>query len=441
MRSRKYLVVFFILIVVVLLVVFWMLHRTPKVERLYSKLTSNVQDAGLFDNELYYFTGSFFAKYNFNDRKIIQLSDWLDIKDGSSNINWNKNAVVFSTKPAPGTRDDITTAASQLGADPSSSHWWRYDFTTKQYQLLDFAGIDGCTSLIQINNDSLLCQKASGDGNTVNEVYLFDLGSRSSNKVFSTKDTIGRLSAYGKDFGFIVTTLGGKQRVYQGDLITKKPKQIYLAKGDVSYKLGGEGQALISNTKEKIKGEDSHKEEDKTSKAMVNYELYFVQNGTLVNLGKVKAPLLTLYRNNGLFASSINGSVYELKNDKLELIEGPSKETLDAGAFIFSVDGESLLLQNGVLSTEEVVELNTRSASEYNPKEDADLTGNSWIDNSVDPLAAYLYLPNVKSSDQQALVGKHLSSRGFVPAEFNLTWVVDGFDFHTPIKPNAISIR
>ena len=63
---------------VVLLVVFWMLHRTPKVERLYSKLTSNVQDAGLFDNELYYFTGSFFAKYlpSFLDLILVEADTW-----------------------------------------------------------------------------------------------------------------------------------------------------------------------------------------------------------------------------------------------------------------------------------------------------------------------------------------------------------------------------
>lgn len=248
-------------------------------------------------------------------------------------------------------------------------------------------------------------------------------------------------SAYDGNFGFVVTTLGGKQSVYQGSASSGKSREIYTAKGDVAYKLGNDGSILISDTQIKIEGQNTHEEDSSKPVKDVNYRLYVMQGGKITEVGGVKSPGLTLYRNGALFASSLDGSIYQLKGGVVERIADPSTETEDYGSFIFEVGGESLLLQDSVLSTEDVVELNSRDPSEFNGKDDNDPTGNSWIDNSVDPFAVYLYLPNIPSSKQQALVGQHLTSKGFVPAEFNFTWVVDGVDFHTPIQPNAVIIR
>lgn len=439
--SRRFIVVLVLLVALVGVATFFIFHRQQKVDRLYSRLTSNVQSAGLINNEMYYFTGSFFAKYNFSERKIIQLSDWLDIKNGVENVSWDANAVVFSSKPSPGTRDDISTASSQLGVDPNTSHWWRYDFGNKQYQLLDFATIDACSALVQMNQEKLFCLQKSGETSTVTDVYMFDVAARSGTKIFTTNNTVDRLSAYDGNFGFVVTTLGGKQSVYQGSASSGKSREIYTAKGDVAYKLGNDGSILISDTQIKIEGQNTHEEDSSKPVKDVNYRLYVMQGGKITEVGGVKSPGLTLYRNGALFASSLDGSIYQLKGGVVERIADPSTETEDYGSFIFEVGGESLLLQDSVLSTEDVVELNSRDPSEFNGKDDNDPTGNSWIDNSVDPFAVYLYLPNIPSSKQQALVGQHLTSKGFVPAEFNFTWVVDGVDFHTPIQPNAVIIR
>ena len=193
--SRRFIVVLVLLVALVGVATFFIFHRQQKVDRLYSRLTSNVQSAGLINNEMYYFTGSFFAKYNFSERKIIQLSDWLDIKNGVENVSWDANAVVFSSKPSPGTRDDISTASSQLGVDPNTSHWWRYDFGNKQYQLLDFATIDACSALVQMNQEKLFCLQKSGETSTVTDVYMFDVAARSGTKIFTTNNTVDRLSA------------------------------------------------------------------------------------------------------------------------------------------------------------------------------------------------------------------------------------------------------
>ncbi len=128
-----------------------------KDSRDYSEITSNLQNSWLHNESVYFFSGSFFAKYNLENNKISRLSDYLNIKGGISSVSWDADSVVFQTNPRETDRDDVTTIAQQFNEKPFLPHWWQYDFQTKQYQLLDFAGINACSSLVQINDKLLAC--------------------------------------------------------------------------------------------------------------------------------------------------------------------------------------------------------------------------------------------------------------------------------------------
>lgn len=413
-------------------------------KRSYSKVTINVQDPWLHNEDVYFYTGSFFAKYDTNSNSISRLSDYLFIQNGIGSVSWLEDSVVFQTSPSSSDRDDVTTAAQQLGAKPYQSHWWKYDFKTKQYQLITLSDADNCDSLTQLSSMLLACVSPQNSGTGSVALRLLNLSSKSSKSVFTTDDDIVNVAADDKSVYFVTSGLNGNQSLHAVGLNSLNEKKLFSSNGQVAYYAYG-GQKILVNEVGYAQSKDLHADavRPKSSKQ----KLVLLDDGKAVLDKTVKSLPISLFSNDDgeVLFSSLDSSVKRIREGKVETLAKPAKPELARGDFLFSAQSKLFIVTpGGELSSSPPTPRkdNSKYPSSFNTKSDNDKTGNSFVDvESGGSQDVFLYLPNVSSSQQQQAVGDMLAQKGFKPSEFNFTWFVDGVDFHAPISPNAIIIK
>jgi hypothetical protein len=441
-----------LLVLAILAVIFFALGGSfvgnQKEDRPLSKVTSNLQLSWLHGNDLYFFTGSFFAKYNLNQNKIERLSDYLDIRSGINSASWSRDSVVFLTSPGDKDRDDVTTAAGQLGEKPYGSHWWKYDFTTRQYQLLEFAGIDKCDAVIQVSSGLLACAASkSGDGSAT-EVKLFDIQNKNAKTLAYSDDQISNISADGNSVFYIVNGLGGKQTLKAASVSSKENKTLYESGGQLAYYAYPNNEVLVDETQRANPGSEPNVEDETGAPTETSHKLTLFSAAKDVFSKKLKSLPISFYADPAgrVLVSSIDGTIYTVKDSKLQQLSKQSKQQLSQGDFLFKSSGRFYVLGNDyVLSSYPKKEqpAGYRAPESFDITKDNDPSGNSTIDEPGESGTrdAYLFLENVGSSEQELAVGNNLESRGFRPSEFRFKWIVDGVDFNAPIRPKAVIIR
>jgi hypothetical protein len=443
MINKRLLKILVLLLVVFVAVVLVYGHVNKKENRTFHRLTTNLQHFWLHGSDVYFYSGSFFAKYNLQTNQVVRLSDYLDIQGGISSVDWGTDAVVFQTNPSANNRDDVTTAASQLGLQPYEPHWWRYSFNDTQYQLLNFSGINDCSSLIQINHSLLACAKPQSSGSQSYQLNLFDVSSLTSKKLANSDDTIGGLATDGKNIFYTVTRLSGKQTLNEVNLSSQKVSELYRGDGTITYRAYTNDTLLINDVPVSNPGQtDSHA--DETPLIASSQKLVSLNNGGVVFTKNFRSLPISFYEDGGrAHISSLDGSIKYVEGNNLKQQFGTAAQPLKQGSFLFSYGGSLYMIGvDGILSSWPKLNNSHKDSSEFNISQDNDPTGNSWIDNESGGVRdAYLFRNDVSSSQQEQQVGANLEARGFWASEFNFNWVVDGADYHTPVAPKAIIIQ
>jgi hypothetical protein len=435
---------------VVLLALAWVvISHFNKPQRHFSEVTENLQSSWLHDGQLYYYTGSFFAKYDTSTGSISRLSDYLIIQNGISLPNWTPDAVVFQTNPASGDRDDVTTAAQQLGAKQYQSHWWRYDFQTKQYQLIALPGADTCEEVTQVSSSLLACAAPQSSGSSSMTLKILDLGSGSSRTLFSTDDDISNITSDSRNVYFVVTKLSGVQSLHSVSYSASPVhKELFSGDGQLTYYSYGEGRILIDDASNDTKSAKTGNTAEVSQQPFsAKQKLVLMNGGKTTFTKKIKSLPVSLFSDaagNALF-SSLDGSVSSVSGDGIKVLVKPASPVLKNGDFLFSAGDKlyNLGVNRKLYSSPGTPRGdNSKYPSSFNSVADNDPSGNSFINRLGNgQWNVYMYIPDVSSSQQQLAIGTMLEKKGFKPSEFNFTWVVDGADFNTPVSPNAIIIK
>ena len=420
---------------------------TQKEDRHYNVATYNLQNPWVQGDDIYYYTGSFFAKYNTTNGSISRLSDYLYINSGISSVSWDKQAVVFQTNPQQTDRDDAVVAAQELKVNPYLPHWWRYDFATKQYQLLNFSGIDECQPLTQLTSVLLGCIKPGKLGDTSSDVSIFDLQKRTSRKITANDNIVGDLTLLKNTLFYTVTSLGGQQSLNSINLSSGAHQTLYSSKGLISsyVPLDTNKIALNEITPNKAGSSTSHGSEDEGASDNLRQKLIILQNKEKIFDKNLDSYAVNLYQLQGqTFVSSRNGSINKVINNKLAQVGGSTRKPLSEGAFLFKINGKFFVINaNGnLLSSPSSNRKGFKKPDSFVAGKNNDPKGKSWIDfDKGGTRSVFLFSNNIPVSRQQLTIGNMLEKEKFRPSEFNFKWVVDGVDFHAPVKPQATVIR
>ncbi|MDB5170371.1 MAG: hypothetical protein JWO35_65 [Candidatus Saccharibacteria bacterium] len=413
--------------------------------RNYSKVAMNLRNTWQDNSDTYFFNGTYFGRYNLLNNQSDQLSDYLYIASGITSVDWSTQSVIFQTNPSETDRDDITTAAKNFNVSQYSPHWWRYDFTTKQYQLLNFAGINNCDSVTHISEALFACVGPKSANDTSSQLSIYNLPLKTATPLTSTDNSITNVSSDGNGIYYIETRLSLKQTLKTVDLSTRKVQPIYKSEGAITYQRFGETTAIIETPVEKLSiTEKSHSEEQ--NEPAYKQKVSVFKGGQPVLQKTIKSLPLGFAPGNTSTSQffSDNGALWYIRADSIDKVYGKTKDALEAGDKLFNINNKLFLLRNDgeLSSTSGLGKNNYRKPSDFKIDKDNTSTGNSYIDKTQSGTNdAYLFLTDTPVSKQQAEVYKNLAGNGFRPLEFSFKWVVDGADFHAPINPNAVLIQ
>ena len=421
-----------------------------KPTREYGDVTSNLQNAYLMDDALYFYNGSFFARYNTAKNTVDRLGDYMFIKNGISNLSWSPDAVVFQSNPQTQDRDDITTAAASLGEKQYNPHWWKYNFNDKQYQLLNFSDIDDCESLVQVNAVELACSKEQSPGSITNDLATYNISSKSSKKILSSDETLSSLSASKDVIYYLETRLSGAQTLKSVSLKSSKSNSLYQGEGQLSYVVGANGSVLINDGGDesiaKIADEsDSHA--DEASAKSSSQKIVLIEGGGVVLEKDIKSmPVLVFSNSSGqMMYSSLDGSVNEVTSDGIETLDKAPKNPLETGDRLYKINERLFVVSTNddlLTSPHDLVGVSRRDPQSFDSVKDNDNNSDWWIDSTdMDNPGGYLYSESTPTSAQQLEIDKWLLQRRFWPSEFSFTWVADGAGFNAPISPRFVIIQ
>lgn len=446
---NKRLVVLIVILLVAIGAAGYYVYSHNKPLRDYGKLTSNLQNASLIDGSIYFYTGSFFAKYNTNN-SVTRLSDYLYISSGISNVSWSADSVVFQTNPLPQDRDDVTTAAASLGAQQYSPHWWKYSFKDKQYILLNFAEIDDCSLLVQISDTKLACTMEQSPGSTATDVLLYDTSSKTSKKLISSDNFIDGITGSNSAIYYTETRLSGGQSLKTIGIKSTSDDLLYEGSGKLTYAVGPNNSVLAKDLVESIAsakaGEDERSHSEESNPVAVSQKIVLISGGEVVFEKQFKAFPLTVFTSptDQLMYSSLDGSVKEVTEDGIETLDKATKNQLEGGDSLYKINERLYVVSRDgeLLTSPDDINNKHRDPETFDGVKDNDDNSESWIDDTnMSSPGGYLYSSKTPSSLQQLEIDKWLIKRGFWPSEFNFTWVVDGVDFNAPIRPSYIVVQ
>jgi hypothetical protein len=235
MRQRVILVFGVFLLLVIAM--FFLTKHTPvqQIPEPFYKDASSLQQPTIIGNQAYYFTGSSFAKLDLASGQTHRLSDYF-YSQGAVNVSsWTDHSVLFSTS---GTSDSDTFGQVILRAghanSSNSSYWWRYDFQTRQLQLLDFRGAQDCASFSEVGQ-SLVCLMPHSGSTHSYDFYGYSLDSHTWQKIRSVSQTVSSPSSVGNDLFYVTTDLSGRQSLWSLDVASANNTLVYSSGRVFSY--------------------------------------------------------------------------------------------------------------------------------------------------------------------------------------------------------------
>lgn len=420
---RVILLVVVVLVIAAVVVAF--LHKSPVTEKIngpFYRTAMNLQQPFLMGSQLYFFTGSSFAKLDITTGQTTTLSDYFNVPGSVVVDSWTNNGVVFTVSGS--TTDDIFgQVAQKAGEDPALPHWWRYDFNSRRLELIDFSGANKCTSVQEVGNN-LYCFTPYQASSHQNILYSYDLATNSLKNVFKISGPVSLVSTEGSKLYYTTTDLSGSRTLWVFDTAGSSPaKTIYSSTRFINY-VAGPSQILLSESAASLKpnNQTGHDVNTATTTA-TNQSLELVS----VNGGKVikKVSFVGINGNlsssgSGLFFSLPTGPIYRTTATDI-ITEQTTEQGIDQA---WQTKGVTYYLSssklNALLSNRQVPSV--RGGDSFS--ESYNTPPNAFYVNAFSNGQNIVYLNN-SSKDLNGNaqdVATFLTSIGFDPNQFDFSW-------------------
>ncbi len=415
-----------------------------------SNVSSNVFFPWYHNNDMYYFTGSSFAKYDLTNNKTTRLSNFMYINSELSSVSWTEKSVLFNVPEVkddmfsqavnqfrPHGDDDITSAPISLSS--ADNHWWRYDLTTNELQLLFFSGADECTT-IQENEGYIVCSRPYRGSQLETEIKTYNIATGELNTAFINKSPVYDIDIRNGKLYYISSDLQGVESIHTRSLnAPEKENTVYTSKETiVSFVVTqNDDKLLVQEVKKTKNSSDIHSDHDhsNTSTEPISQDLLLLsaKDGKKIANTSIESPMGELGANkNTLYFSSANGVVIESVNDTLEksdsINEPPSGliTVFKNAQYVYAISNEGTFYTTYQGGTPE-------SDSTFTAM--GDDAGSFYIDNTddQDQTPVYLYDATKGFIANSETVSQFLISKGFDPNVFNLGWVIDSTANEIPL--------
>ncbi len=437
-KRNKILIVLGVVLGLVLLFIFTSGQRQKNTVSDYTRLHGNMQFAQQIDNSMYFYSGSFFAKYDIGRQKTERLSDYLLIGQGIQNVGWHKEGVTFQTTRNEGSYDDLSVAIANLAAPKLGTYWWNYDFATKQYQLLKTASSDSCQELTYYKENTYICLPLDVNTQQSKSISLITTNG-TKEEVYKSETPIRNMKIEGDRIHFITTNSDRTESLKTVSIQTKQTNDDYKSKGFiVSYEASGSTLGVIWKEQEPADLEKEEVHDNQSSKYNVS-----IRNNTKETSKKsfTTSRLNTEKVGADIFIVNSNGEVHRVVDNKLVLEAASRDKEQTSIRYAAKNDGKYYLvgIDNAFYGDTDKIDDTLRDISEFDPDGDNDPSVPLFINTpSSDRLTnVQLYASTQPFTQQALIVDRILKEDFFDPSEFIFDWNINSTSNQIPLTPNA----
>lgn len=383
----------------------------------FQEIGTNIQQSELIDNELFFFTGSSFAKFDIKTGKTTALSSYFYTPGVVTVQQWSKKSVLFSTN-GNSTTDIFGLAVGRSINNPTSHHWWRYDFTTNQLQLLDFKGASACKWVFE-NNSKLYCIAPALSSNHNFVVSVYDLGTSEHTELTRIDKKIDNAELKKGKLYLSETAVDGTSSITSLDLQTHNTNPLY--KGRKTLGFVSDGTYILAAESPSLNGVSQNKREHDANSGGYTVLYLIDSHGVVVqkmNIGSVDGQLSD--DSGTLEFVSTNGTIYMVGGSHISasaIAEGGLVYLWEQGSDFYYVDGE-----NNIFSNRNVTE--AKNGKDFDESENT--APNTFYVNNEDSSKNTVYIndSSLDFSQNAAGVASWLTTRGYDPNQFYFNWEI-----------------
>lgn len=265
-------------------------NRPSLVEGTFGRIAANIKQPELIGKDMYFFTGSAFAKINMVNGQSTALSSYFNSQAEVLVNSWSKDGVIFTTSGA--SDDDLFgQVLGQKGLKSGDPHWWRYDFAKQSLQLINFEGVSTCVNIVQVD-DSLFCFAPINASVHDFAIYKYGLEDGGLSKVQDIGGPIGSVRVQSGLIYFSSANLDTSQTIISYNPSSNRLTNIYASKSRLQFSVNSfsimvNELPLLNKTPSANRSEDSSEDSTPTKQTL---KLLSVQ-GSVMKSEKVKAAV------------------------------------------------------------------------------------------------------------------------------------------------------
>lgn len=413
------------------------LHRPAKVADVFQKAGSNLQQPTLIGNDLYFFTGSSFARFDTQTNRSTLLSSYFYTQGEITVGSWSNNSVLFAT--AGTAADDIFgSALSASGKDPSSTHWWRYDFNQHAMELLDFKGADTCVNVVEVT-PKLYCFAPYLASAHNYSLLSYDLGSHVSNAAIRTTTPVSSVTARGKNIYYLTTALNGSQSLSVYDTSSKSARVLIKSKDKLSYVVANDQNVLLQQSPLANNLPVQSRDHSDTSTPTTGHQSLILLNSASKITAKVNAngQAGKLSESGNSLVSARSGNLYIANKNSIKTYATKLQDI----ALAWKIDDNIFYLDadNNLLVNKHVTPL--KSGYDFNPADNAG-PKSFYVSEVVNNRNVTYVNDSSKDFAGNALgVDSFLKTRGYDPSQFNFDWNILNVSSSTSLASQVITLK
>lgn len=428
-RKRIFLLIILLIIVVVFILLF-NINKPKVVDINVGRGISNVNNYQVVDGDIYYFTGSAFAKIDTKNGSVSRLSDYLLIKSNVGSFKYYSDGVIF--KSFRSSDDDISKIKSDI-SDSRASNWWFYSFKNKRYELINFGDIDNCVDLYK-KEDTFVCISEK-NGNSQNRGVLLYKNNTTINTGIS--GYIDRLYIDNKFIYYEKTNLDESSGLYRYSPDNHRNSLIYKSRENIiDYLINKDRAYVLIDKSNRIENKDTHNTIQKNQDIVV---LSLDNKFSEVKNKSINGSLGEINITNGLvYFINRDGFYVDIDSDKTSIyrIAGAASPEdvflINSRLFLINSSGVLYLSKNNIKKDELY-----RTPDSFDVEGDNIEGSNIWIEEAgKNKFRVYLYDNKVSFSGNANKVDYILARDYFNPLEFNIDWDLNSSNRSVLVSPS-----